>query len=104
MCGVISYAKDDIGTISRQEGKNGWGDLTFGVLRPMNTGARTVLAPSRFAGIPDVREAEEVMFQTFKHMDVPPGPVSPPPVSFVPPPADPVPPPSGPSEQILHEQ
>jgi hypothetical protein len=64
---VASYSKDEIGTISRQEGQDGWGDLTFGILRPVNVGTRTVLAPSRFSGIPNVRRVEEIMFRTFKN-------------------------------------
>jgi hypothetical protein len=65
--GVISYSKDDIGTISRQEGQGGWGDLTFGTLRPATVGTRTMLTQSRFSGIPNVRQAEEIMFRTFKN-------------------------------------
>ena len=74
--GVASYAKDDIGTISRQEGQEGWGDLTFGILRPVNVGTRTVLAPSRFSGIPNVQQVEQIMFQTFKR-PVAPAPPAP---------------------------
>lgn len=86
--GVASYAKDDIGSISRQEGQGGWGDLTFGTLRPVNVGSRTVLAPSRFSGIPNVRQVEEIMFQTFKRPDVPGWSATPP----------------GPGERISYEQ
>ena len=73
---VVSYAKDDIGTISREEGGGGWGDLTFGILRPSKIGTRTVLTQSRFSGIPNVRQVEEIMFQTFKR-EVEPAPPAP---------------------------
>ena len=64
--GVISYAKSEIGTISRHEGKGGWGDLTFGTPRPMRLGGKTVLSSVRFVGVPDVRQVEWIMVQTFK--------------------------------------
>ncbi len=64
--GVVSYAKGDIGTISRHEGKDGWGDLVFGVPRPSVVNGRRVMAAASFGGIPQVRVAELVMFQTFK--------------------------------------
>lgn len=64
--GVVSYTKGDIGTISRHEGKEGWGDLIFGVPRPSVVNGRRVMASASFGGIPQVRAAESVMFQTFK--------------------------------------
>lgn len=64
---VVSYAREDIGTISREEGEGGWGDLTFGILRPATIGTRTRLTQSRFSGIPNVRRVEEIMFRTFKN-------------------------------------
>jgi hypothetical protein len=64
---VVSYAREDIGTISREEGEGGWGDLTFGILRPATVGTRTMLTQSRFSGIPNVRQVEEIMFRTFKN-------------------------------------
>ena len=63
---VVSYTKSDIGTISRHEGKEGWGDLIFGVPRPSVVNGRRVMASASFGGIPQVRVAESMMFQTFK--------------------------------------
>ena len=63
---VVSYTKSDIGTISRHEGKEGWGDLIFGVPRPSVVNGRRVMASASFGGIPQVRAAESMMFQTFK--------------------------------------
>ena len=68
---VVSYAREDIGTISREEGEGGWGDLTFGILRPATVGGRTLLTQSRFSGIPNVRQVEEIMFRTFKNATEP---------------------------------
>ncbi len=64
--GVVSYAKEDIGTISRHEGKEGWGNLIFGMPRPSVVQGRRVMASASFGGIPKVREAELILFQTFK--------------------------------------
>lgn len=64
--GVVSYGKGDISTISRHEGKDGWGDLIFGTPRMLILGGRRVMASASFGGIPRVREVEAIMFQTFK--------------------------------------
>lgn len=64
--GVVSYAKADIGTISRFEGKEGWGDLVFGLPRTTAIGGRRVVASASFGGIPQVRMVEEILFRTFK--------------------------------------
>jgi hypothetical protein len=67
--GVASYTKSDIGTISRYEGKDGWGDLVFGTPRPSIVNGRRMMASASLAGIPQVRLAEAVLFQTFKSDD-----------------------------------
>jgi hypothetical protein len=64
--GVVSYLKSDIGSISRHEGKDGWGSVIFGLPRPSMIRGRQVMASASFGGIPQVRMVEEILFRTFK--------------------------------------
>lgn len=71
---VASYTREDIGQISRVETGGGWGDVMYGKPRHIQRGTRQVAVVSKLAGIPNVRQVEDILTRTFKNTETPPVP------------------------------
>lgn len=65
---VNSYTRDNMGQLNRVETGEGWGDITFGKVRQMQSGLRSVLVAEKLVGVPNVRSVEDLLERTFKNV------------------------------------
>jgi hypothetical protein len=63
---VNSYRANDIGQINRVETGEGWGDVSYGKIRHIQRGRRTISIVEKLVGLPNVRLVEDLLVTTFK--------------------------------------
>lgn len=68
---VNSYRANDIGQINRVETGEGWGDVSYGKARHIQQGRRTLTIVEKLVGVPNVRQVEDLLVQTFKSAPAP---------------------------------
>lgn len=64
---VNSYTQNDIGQINRVETGGGWGDVSYGKVRQIQRGLRTMTIVEKFTGIPNVHLVADILSRTFGH-------------------------------------
>lgn len=64
---VNSYTHNDIGQINRVETGDGWGDVSYGKVRQMRSGLRTLNVTEKLVGIPNARMVADILARTFKN-------------------------------------
>jgi len=74
---INSYRANDIGPINRIETGGGWGDVSYGKMRQVQRGFRTVMIVEKLVGIPNVRLVEDILIRTFKNPAPAPTPYPP---------------------------
>ena len=70
---VHSFGSNDIGPINRIETGGGWGDVSYGKMRQVQQGLRTVTVVEKLVGVPNARMVEDLLVRTFKNA-APPAP------------------------------
>lgn len=63
---INSYRANDIGPINRIDTGGGWGDVSYGKMRQVQRGFRTITIVEKLAGIPNARMVEDILSRTFK--------------------------------------
>jgi hypothetical protein len=76
---INSYRANDIGPINRIETGGGWGDVSYGKMRQVQRGLRTITIVEKLVGIPNARLVEDILTRTFKNSAPAPMPYSSPP-------------------------
>lgn len=64
---INSYRANDIGPINRIETGGGWGDVSYGKMRQVQRGFRTITIVEKLVGIPNARLVEDILSRTFKN-------------------------------------